>query len=142
MVPTPPLPKPETSLARVLIVDDSPTVLRDLRLLLELSEAIEIVAEAQDGEEAVRLAATLSPEVVVMDLDMPNMDGYEATRRIKSHTPAMRVIILSVHDSPEEQQHARAAGADDFVTKGASYEVLVNTILVRGGATASLNPGK
>jgi DNA-binding NarL/FixJ family response regulator len=116
---------------RVLLVDDMPQVRHDLRQLLELTGQIEIIAEARDGAQAVRLAAELAPDVIVMDLEMPNMDGYEATRRIKQRQPALRVVILSVHAGQLEQERARAAGAEAFVMKGANYEVLVNAILGR-----------
>ena len=128
---------PDNHLTRVLITDDSIRVRHDLRLLLELSGEMEIIAEASSGLEAVQLAAALSPDVVIMDLEMPGMDGFEATRQIKSRQLAPRVIILSVYAGPEEMELARAAGADSFVTKGASYEILVNTILARGGSTNS-----
>jgi two-component system response regulator DegU len=116
---------------RVLLVDDMPQVRHDLRQLLELTGQIEIIAEARDGAQAVRLATELAPDVIVMDLEMPNMDGYEATRRIKQRQPALRVVILSVHAGQLEQERARAAGAEAFVMKGANYEVLVNAILGR-----------
>ncbi len=119
------------NLRRVLIVDDTPQVLHDLRLLLELTGALEIVAEATDGLEAVRLAGTVSPDVVVMDLEMPGMDGYEATRQIKARQLARRVIILSIHAEPGEMERARAAGADGFVIKGAGYEALLDAILAK-----------
>jgi DNA-binding NarL/FixJ family response regulator len=114
---------------RLLLVDDISQVRRDLRQLLELTGLVEIVAEAGDGLEAVRLAGALAPQAVVMDLEMPGLDGYEATRRIKSQWPAVRVIILSVHAGPEEMECAQAAGADGFVVKGASYETLMQAIV-------------
>jgi DNA-binding NarL/FixJ family response regulator len=114
---------------RVLIVDDSPQVLHDLHQLLELSGGVEVVAEAKDGQEAIRLAAELSPDVIVMDLEMPGIDGFQATRQIKEQGLAHRVVILSVHANPEEVERARDAGADSFVTKGAGYETLLNAIL-------------
>jgi DNA-binding NarL/FixJ family response regulator len=113
----------------LLLVDDMPQVRHDLRQLLELTGLVEIVAEARDGLEAVHLAKTLAPEAVVMDLEMPGLDGYEATRRIKSQSSAVRVIVLSVHAGPEEVERAQAAGADGFVVKGASYETLMRAIL-------------
>jgi DNA-binding NarL/FixJ family response regulator len=119
----------EQRLVRVLIVDDSPQVLHDLRQLLELSGSVEIVGEASDGLQAVRLASELCPEVVILDLEMPNMDGYEATRQIKARRLARRVVILSVHAGPLEMETARTAGADCFITKGARYEILLNAIL-------------
>jgi DNA-binding NarL/FixJ family response regulator len=114
---------------RILLVEDMPQVLHDLRQLLELTGRFEIVGEAGDGAEAVRLSGELSPEAVIMDLEMPRLDGYEAARLIKELQPAPRVIILSAHAGPAEQQRARAAGADGFVMKGDRYEVLVNAIL-------------
>jgi DNA-binding NarL/FixJ family response regulator len=114
---------------RLLLADDMPQVRRDLRQLLELTGLAEVVAEADNGLEAVHLAGALAPEAVVMDLEMPILDGYEATRRIKTQWPAVRVIILSVHAGPEEVERARAAGADAFVLKGASYETLMRAIV-------------
>jgi two-component system response regulator DegU len=129
-------------LVRVLLVDDMPQVLNELHQLLELTGLIEIIAEARNGAEAVRLAAELAPDAIVMDLEMPGMDGYEATRQIKQHQPSPRVVILSVHAGPVEQERARAAGADGFVEKGANYEVLVNAILGNNGWFGSSDNGK
>ncbi len=121
---------------RVLLADDMPQVLRDLHQLLDLTGAMSVVGEASNGEQAVQLAAQLQPDAVVMDLEMPGMGGYEATRRIRAQFPKVRVIILSVHAEAAEQEHARDAGADAFVIKGASYEVLVKAILESGTASA------
>ena len=119
---------------RILIVDDLPHVRQGLATVLQLAArraglAIEVVGEAQNGIEAVQQAQVLHPDVILMDLEMPVVDGYEATRRIKAEQPATRVIILSIHAGLEEQQLAFAAGADDFVTKDSDYEVLLNAIL-------------
>ncbi len=114
---------------RLLLVDDMPQVRHDLRRLLELTGLVEVVAEAGDGLEAVRLVKLLTPDAVVMDLEMPGLDGYEATGRIKGQSATVRVIILSVHGGPEALERAQAAGADDFVLKGASYETLMRAIL-------------
>jgi len=131
---------PDHARHRVLLVDDSPQVLQDLRLLLELQGGMEIIAEAVNGQEAVRLAADLAPDVVVMDLEMPVMNGYEATRQIKSRLPAPRVVILSVHAGPVELDRARAAGADRFVIKGARYEILLNAVLATDGSPYLFGP--
>jgi DNA-binding NarL/FixJ family response regulator len=100
----------------------------------------EVIGEAQNGREAVEQARALHPDVILMDLEMPILDGYEATRQIKAQLPAPRVIILSIHNSPEEQLRARAAGADGFVVKeGASYPILLNAILERDGSPNSFD---
>jgi DNA-binding NarL/FixJ family response regulator len=110
-------------------VDDSPDVLHDLQLLLELSGEMKIVGQTSDGLEAVTLAATLQPDVILMDLELPGQDGFEATRQIKSLQSPPRVIVLSIHANASERENARASGADDFVVKGSSYETLRNAIL-------------
>jgi DNA-binding NarL/FixJ family response regulator len=126
----PPAPfNPTVRQVSVLLVDDNPQVLHDLRQLLELTGLFKVLGEARDGAVAVQLAANLAPDAIVMDLEMPGMDGYEATRRIKACQGAPRVIILSVHNGPIERERARAAGVDSFVTKGADYEVLVQALL-------------
>ena len=116
---------------RVLIVDDSPQVRQELRTLLPLAGDIEIVGEATDGLEAVRLAEALQPEVVLMDLEMPVMDGYEAARQIKSRWPACRVVALTVHGYEAARQKAMQAGVDVFLVKGVSVETLMQAISER-----------
>ncbi len=113
---------------RVLIVDDAPQVRQDLRLLLELSGEVEVVGEAADGREAIRQAGALRPDAVLLDLAMPEMDGYAAAREIKTRWPACRVIAFSVHGYPEARQQAGRAGADDFVEKGAPLCQLLRSL--------------
>jgi len=129
-------------LVRVLIVDDNPQVIQDLRQLLELSGFVEVVGGAESGLEAVHLAAGLYPDVVVVDLEMPVMDGYEVTLQIKARQPTTRVVILSVHAGPGEVERAWAAGADSFVVKGSVYQVLLNAILGEDGPTQSNKEGE
>jgi DNA-binding NarL/FixJ family response regulator len=117
----------------VLIVDDSPQVRQELRTLLPLAACIEIVGEAADGLEAIRLAEALRPEVVLMDLEMPVVDGYEATRQIKSRWPACRVVALTVYGDEAARQKATQAGVDVFVVKGAPLETLVRAISEQEG---------
>lgn len=114
---------------RVLLVDDVEEVRRDLRTALTLSGDIEIVGEAANGAEAIRLTESLGPDVVLMDLEMPIMDGYEATRRIKSLCPSRRVIALTVHDYESAREQAYRSGVDAFLVKGASVESIVQAIL-------------
>ena len=102
---------------RILLADDH-TVVRDgLRALLERQPDIEVVAEAADGRECVRLAEEQSPDVVVMDIAMPNMNGIEATRRIMDRSPAHRVVILSMHQDESYVLRALKAGAKGYLLK-------------------------
>lgn len=131
---------------RVLIVDDLPQVRQGLAIMLELaarsaSPKVEVIGEAQNGNEAVQQARTLHPDVILMDLEMPVMDGYEATCRIKAEQPVVRVIILSIHAGSAEQDRAQAAGADGFVVKGASTKTLLNAILGKPESNHSLEKG-
>jgi len=113
---------------RVLIVDDVPQVRRELRTLLPLLDAIDVVGEAADGQSAIELAAALRPDVILMDVEMPIVDGLTATRLIKQQCPQCRVIILSIHDDEAVRARARLAGADDFVDKGAPLAALLQAI--------------
>jgi DNA-binding NarL/FixJ family response regulator len=113
---------------RVLIVDDVPQVRRELRTLLPLLDAIDVVGEAENGQSAIELAAALQPDVILMDVEMPTMDGLAATCLIKQQCPQSRVIILSIHDAEAVRARARLAGADDFVDKGAPLAALLQAI--------------
>jgi DNA-binding NarL/FixJ family response regulator len=119
---------------RVLIVDDAEQVRQGLRTILTLAGSgdeegpIEIVGEATDGQEAVRQAEILQPEVILMDLEMPVMNGYEAARQIKTRCPGIRVIALTVHDSLAAWQEAHLAGIDDIVVKGAPLTTIIQAI--------------
>jgi NarL family two-component system response regulator LiaR len=119
---------------RVLIVDDVERVRQDLRTFLSLTENIEIVGEAGNGLEAVRLVQTLHPEVVLMDLEMPIMDGYEAARRLKALQPSCQVIALSIHAGEAEQRQALQAGMTELIAKGAPLEMLLQAIRECGNA--------
>jgi DNA-binding NarL/FixJ family response regulator len=126
---------------RVLIVDDNPKVLQDLRLFLECTGEVQVVGKATNGEEAVRLALELLPDTVVMDLEMPVMNGIEATRLIKSHISTLRVVMLSIHRESAEQEKACLAGVDSFIIKGDSYEELLNAILGKSASHDSVMKG-
>jgi DNA-binding NarL/FixJ family response regulator len=116
----------------VLIVDDVAAVRWELRTALSLVGNIEIVGEASDGQEAVVLAQSLAPAVVLMDLAMPGMDGYQATREIKIRSPGCRVIALTVHGYESARRKAVQSGVDDFVVKGAPLEKLLRVIAHQG----------
>jgi DNA-binding NarL/FixJ family response regulator len=115
-------------LIRVLIVDDMPQVRQDLRVLLQLSNDVEVIGEAANGQEAIRQAGLLNPDVVLMDLEMPILDGLQATAQIVQTKLTKRVVILSVHSEPEDIQRAMQAGADAFIQKGSPYSTLMEAI--------------
>jgi DNA-binding NarL/FixJ family response regulator len=100
----------------ILIVDDDQASREGLRELFELRPNVTVIGEAIDGEEAVNLADALHPDLVVMDVQMPRMDGLEATRQIKQHTPAIRVVLLTMYR--EYRAAALRSGADAFLVKG------------------------
>jgi DNA-binding NarL/FixJ family response regulator len=124
-----PSPSQDHSLIRILIADDMAQVRQDLRLLLELTGKLEVIGEAGNGLEAMQLAKILQPEVILMDLAMPVLDGYEAARQIKSFHPTCRIVALTAHDYPEARQKASQAGIDAFIAKGAPLEYLVEVII-------------
>ncbi|HEX9013953.1 MAG TPA: response regulator transcription factor [Anaerolineaceae bacterium] len=113
---------------RVLIVEDVPQVRQALSLLLELSGELEIAGEASNGQEAVARVEALLPDVILMDLRMPVMDGYEAARLIKSRWPTCRVIAFSIHGDEVTRQKARRAGIDGFLEKGAPVAAILQAI--------------
>jgi DNA-binding NarL/FixJ family response regulator len=113
---------------RVLLVEDHTIVRQGLRALLESAGDLEVVGEAGRGDEAVQMAASLQPDVVLMDLSLPGLHGTEALRRIKTATPRTRVVVLSMHVAPEIVARARAAGCDGYVVKGADVAELADAI--------------
>lgn len=116
---------------RVLIVDDIASVRRDLCTVLTLSGGLEVIGEASNGQEAISLTESLKPDVVLMDLEMPVMDGYETTRQIKTRFPSCRVIALTVHDYESARAEAHRSGVDAFLVKGVPVESIVQTISER-----------
>ncbi len=113
---------------KLLIVDDQVRVRQDLRTALQLMQGLEVVGEAADGFEAVRQAEKLAPDVVLMDLKMPGMDGFEATRQIKARRLARGVVALTIYGDDATREHAARAGADAFVEKGTPIQALAETI--------------
>jgi CheY-like chemotaxis protein len=113
---------------RVLFADDHQVIRQGLVAMLRGQPDIQVVGEAANGQEAVELAHSLSPDVVVMDVSMPEMDGVEATRRIKAEQPAIRVIGLSMLEEAEIAERMRQAGAEAFVNKAESAGTLLRAI--------------
>lgn len=112
----------------VLLVDDHNIVRQGLKALLTAEGDITVIAEAQTGREAVQIAARLHPEVVVMDLAMPLLNGWEATRQILKVAPAAKILVLSTYDSDEHVQQAIASGAAAYLIKQTAAADLVKAI--------------
>jgi PAS domain S-box-containing protein len=115
---------PQDEPVRVLMVDDHPMVRQGLRAIVEQFDRTQVVGEAGNGQEAVQLAQQLMPDVVIMDVNMPSMDGVEATRHITDRHPQVVVIGLSVHNSPQVAEAMKQAGAAAYLTKDAAPEQL------------------
>lgn len=113
---------------RVLLVDDHALVRRGIMGLLEEEPDIEVVGEAEDGYRAIDMARGKLPDVIVMDLQMPGMDGVEATRRIREELPQIRIVGLSMYDEAARADEMRAAGASAYLTKGGSSDALLTAI--------------
>jgi DNA-binding NarL/FixJ family response regulator len=113
---------------RVLVADDDALFSEGLTLLLGTYGWIELVGRAEDGVEAVELASALLPDVVLMDLNMPRMDGIEATQIISKTLEEIRVVLLTASTSPLDAVRAAAAGASAYLTKGCSSDELVTTL--------------
>ena len=113
---------------RVLLVDDHVVVRKGLRALLDREPDIEIAAEAENGEEAVRAAARHSPDVILMDLEMPGMGGVEATRQITEQRPDVKVVVLTSHAAEEDVFPALKAGAQGYLLKHSAPEDVLRAI--------------
>ena len=120
---------PDREVVRVLVVDDHALFAEALMLTLGIERRIEVVGSASSGLEAVSLAEALRPDVVLMDLHMPSMDGIEATRRVRKVSPASRVVIVTAARVREIAAHALAAGAERCLTKDTPALKLIDTIL-------------
>jgi len=125
---------------RVLVADDQSMVRAGFRLLLSGEDGIEVVAEAQNGLEAVDKAARFQPSVVLMDIRMPELDGLEATRRILAADPGARILILTTFDLDEYIYEALQAGASGFVLKDDPPEQLIAAIRTVAAGDALLSP--
>jgi DNA-binding NarL/FixJ family response regulator len=113
---------------RLLLVDDQPTVRRGLGLRLHLEPDIQIVGEASTGKEALSMAQALAPDVVLMDVEMPEMNGIEATAVLSASLSTSAVVILSIHDDAQTRGRAQAAGAVAFVEKRGATDHLLAAI--------------
>lgn len=112
----------------VLLAEDHAGFRKSLKLLIESDGDIEVVGEAKNGREAVRLTKSLHPEVIVMDIAMPLLNGLQATREIMANSPATRVLILSAHPDPEYIKQAVILGASGYLIKQSSTHVLAHAV--------------
>jgi DNA-binding NarL/FixJ family response regulator len=115
----------ERSQVRVLVVDDHPAYRKALTSALQMVEGVEVAGEAGGGEAACHEAEHLHPDLVLMDLSMPDLSGIDATRRILRRQPELPVVILTAHADPGVEREARDAGVSGFLAKGTSLEQLV-----------------
>jgi DNA-binding NarL/FixJ family response regulator len=125
---------------RVLLADDHVLVRQGIRQFLEDAENIEVVAEADDGAQALRLVEKHQPDIAVLDIRMPEMTGIEATRRIKARFPQVRVLILTAYDDDPYVFALLQAGADGYVLKTASADELVRAVRTVHEGQSALSP--
>lgn len=125
---------------RILLADDHTIVRQGIRALLEDEPDIEVVQEAEDGRQAVQLACRLQPDVVLMDIAMPLLNGLEATRQIKRQCPGIHVLILTMHENEEYIRQVLAAGAMGYVLKDAAARELLDAIRAVHRGEAILSP--
>ncbi len=121
---------------RLVLADDHPVVRDGLRALIGSLDGVSVVGEASTGREAVRRAVTLRPDVLIMDLQMPDLDGVAATRQIAKVAPEVAVLVLSMFDDDDNVYAAMRAGARGYLVKGASQDVVARAIfdVASGGA--------
>ncbi|GAA2735169.1 response regulator transcription factor [Actinocorallia aurantiaca] len=125
---------------RVVLVDDQPLVRAALQMVITDAEDMEVVGEAADGAEAVRLAGELAPDVVVMDIRMPGMDGIEATRQITAGTGSAHVIVLTTFDDDDYVYGALHAGASGFLVKDMALDDILAAVRIVASGDALIAP--
>jgi len=125
---------------RVLVADDQPLVRGGFRMILDERADIEIVGEAENGEQAVELARTLDPDVILMDVRMPSLDGVEATRQLVDGGTSARILVLTTFDVDEYVYAAVVAGASGFLLKDVEPEQLVDAIRVVAAGNSLFGP--
>jgi DNA-binding NarL/FixJ family response regulator len=131
-----------TNPVRVLLADDHQLYAETLELLLALDDRIEVVGRASSGAQAIALAVGLRPDVILMDVHMPCVDGIRATRTVKALMPGVRVLMLSSSAAAEDVERARAAGASGYLTKDAAGPAIAEEVvrILSSSGLSSANP--
>jgi len=130
----------QSAKAKIILADDHPLLLKSLRDLLVKEGDFEIIAEAGNGEEAVRLAIEMQPDIVIMDISMPNMDGLEATRQIKERCPNIAVLVLTVHTDDDSILDILQAGAAGYLVKSVYSDEVIHSVHAVLGGEMVLSP--
>ncbi len=127
-------------MTRVLIVDDHAFIRRGVQTILHPYPEWEFCGEAENGKEAIRLADELKPEIIIMDVSMPGLNGIEATRAIRKSQPGVKVVLLTLHESAELLRSAFRAGARGYLLKTDAEQELVKALSVVAGEGAYISP--
>ncbi len=125
---------------KVLLVEDHTMIRMGTALVLEKANGIELIAEAEDGEQGIEIAKEVCPDVILMDIGLPVIDGIEATKQIKESSLHSKILIFTSRESDDDVFAALAAGADGYIMKGATPEQLTNAITAINEGTAWLDP--
>jgi DNA-binding NarL/FixJ family response regulator len=118
----------DEDMIKILLADDQPLVRQGLRMRLKVEQDFEVVGEAGDGYATLKLAEQLAPDVVILDVEMPGLDGLAAAEALRKDHPQMTLIILSIHDDPQVRARAAQAGANAFLSKRTDEEALLEAI--------------
>jgi two-component system response regulator DegU len=125
---------------KIVIIDDHQLFREGVKRILEFEKSFQVVAEGDDGTEAVRLVETYNPDVVIMDINMPQMNGIEATRELVEKFPDTKVIILSIHDDENYVTHALQTGAQGYLLKEMDADALIDAVRVVADGGSYLHP--
>lgn len=128
------------SKTRIMLADDHPLLRQALRDVLEKQPDFEVIAEASDGEEAVKLATEMLPDVVIMDISMPILNGLEATKQIKASNPSIAVLVLTVHSDSEHILSILRAGAGGYLTKSVYGDEVIHAVRALVSGETVLSP--
>jgi DNA-binding NarL/FixJ family response regulator len=136
-----PIKFPGRSMPKVIVVDDHAVIRRGVQVILHAFPEWELCGEAENGQEAIRLAETLKPEIIIMDVSMPGLNGLEATRIIHNILPDTKILLLTLHSSRELVRSAFRAGARGYVLKSDAEHELVRALNVLAGDGTYVSPG-